>query len=403
MLLDVSHVSKTFPGLPVLHDISFTVDEAEIVCLLGPSGCGKTTLLRIIAGLETPDEGALAFAGQDLAQLPVHRRNFGLMFQDFALFPHKDVEANVAFGLRMHNWSSTEISRRVREMLQLVELGGYERRRVSELSGGEQQRVALARSLAPRPRLLMFDEPLGSLDRSLREQLMNSLRGILKQVGVTAVYVTHDQEEAFAIADRVFIMRPGAAGGEGGRIVQGGTPEEVYCQPQSKYVARFLGFRNLLAGTVVASDETPREPGLNANRLDRAGKSCGAGDEMVAVETLLGQLAAGNIASAVAAGDQVTLLIRPEAATIVPDEPPRGAGIHSEQTPASRHAHTPPSNLVSGRLLSSSFRGSSYLIRTEHPGDVVLISEVPAAGLDMPPPGSTVCLHLNPHAISLLR
>jgi ABC-type Fe3+/spermidine/putrescine transport system ATPase subunit len=403
MLLDVSHVSKSFPGLPVLHDVSFSVDEREIVCLLGPSGCGKTTLLRIIAGLETPDEGKVTFAGQDLAQIAVHRRNFGLMFQDFALFPHKDVAANVAFGLRLHNWPSEEISRRVREMLQLVELGGYEQRRVSELSGGEQQRVALARSLAPRPRLLMFDEPLGSLDRSLREQLMNSLRGILKQVGVTAVYVTHDQEEAFAIADRVFIMRPGAAEGGGGRIVQGGTPEEVYCQPQSAYVARFLGFRNLLAGTVVASDETPRGPGLNENRLDHADKSCGAADEMVAVETMLGQLAAGNVASSVAAGDQVTLLIRPEAATIVPDGAQLDKNVHPARPPGNQDAHTGPSNLVSGRLLSASFRGSSYLIRTEHPGDVVLVSEVPAAGLDMPPAGSMVWLHLNPNAISLLH
>jgi ABC-type Fe3+/spermidine/putrescine transport system ATPase subunit len=419
MLLDVSHVSKSYPGLPVLYDVSFAVEDGEIVCLLGPSGCGKTTLLRIIAGLEAPDAGRIAFAGQDLADIPVHRRNFGLMFQDYALFPHKDVAANVAFGLRMQGWPPAKISERVAEMLQLVELRSYEGRRVSELSGGEQQRVALARSLAPKPRLLMFDEPLGSLDRSLREQLMNSLRGILKQVGVTALYVTHDQEEAFAIADRVFIMQPGAADGMGGRIVQGGTPQEVYRQPRSAYVAGFLGFRNLLAGIVVAvtenevhagskpaivSDPGPDRPPRpsRAVREDVASDFCEAisaplasngissqkdsAHAMLVVETLLGRLTAGSIPDAVAAGDEVTLLVRPEAAAILP---------------AGARAGAP--NTVAGRLLSSSFRGSFHLIQTEHPGNVVLTSEVPAAGLEMPPAGSALVLHLNPSAISVLR
>jgi ABC-type Fe3+/spermidine/putrescine transport system ATPase subunit len=188
----------------------------------------------VIAGLETPDSGQITFAGDDLSGMPVHRRNFGLMFQDYALFPHKDVAANVAFGLRMQNWSEQQISARVQEMLQHVELGGYEGRRVSELSGGEQQRVALARSLAPRPRLLMFDEPLGSLDRALREQLMNSLRGILKQVGVTALYV-HDQEEAFAIADRIFIMQPGTSGRRRIRAAPGGLPYPA--APMARFLA----------------------------------------------------------------------------------------------------------------------------------------------------------------------
>jgi ABC-type Fe3+/spermidine/putrescine transport system ATPase subunit len=387
MLLDVSHVSKSYPGLPVLHDVSFTVEEGEIVCLLGPSGCGKTTLLRVIAGLETPDAGRVTFAGQDLAAVPVHRRNFGLMFQDYALFPHKDVAANVAFGLRMQGWPAERVSQRVGEMLQLVELSGYGERRVSELSGGEQQRVALARSLAPRPRLLMFDEPLGSLDRALREQLMNSLRGILKQVGVTALYVTHDQEEAFAIADRVFIMQPGAAEGEGGRIVQGGAPQEVYCRPASAAVARFLGFRNLLPGTVVAFDETS-DTGRNAAGAGSPSPGpCSAAGAPVVVETSLGMLAAaGSLAEPVAAGDVVTLLIRPEAAAILPE----GAQMDI-------------ANRVSGLLTSASFRGSYYLIQTLHAGDVVLTCEVPAAELELPPAGSPLSLRLNPAAISLLR
>jgi ABC-type Fe3+/spermidine/putrescine transport system ATPase subunit len=386
MLLDVSHISKSYPGLPVLHDISFTVEDGEIVCLLGPSGCGKTTLLRVIAGLETPDTGRITFAGDDLSEVPVHRRNFGLMFQDYALFPHKDVAANVAFGLRMQNGSKPQISARVREMLQLVELDGYEGRRVSELSGGEQQRVALARSLAPKPRLLMFDEPLGSLDRALREQLMNSLRGILKQVGVTALYVTHDQEEAFAIADRIFIMQPGAAEGAGGRIVQGGTPQEVYCLPGSAYVAGFLGFRNLLPGTVIAIDDSDTGPGA-ADGDAASLQPCDTARAPVTVETRVGRLAAaGNTAQPIAAGDQVTLLIRPEAATILPEDAQLGAP-----------------NRIPGFLLGSSFRGSFYLIQTAHPGDVVLTSEVPATNVTMPAVGSALLLHLNPAAISLLR
>ena len=209
MFLEVTHVSKSYPGLPVLKEASFAVAEGEIVCLLGPSGCGKTTLLRVVAGLETPDTGRVTFAGNDLATIPVHQRAFGFMFQDYALFPHRDVLGNVAFGLRMQGTPAAKITERVREALALVGLSGFERRRVIELSGGEMQRVALARSLAPRPQLLMLDEPLGALDRALREQLMNDLRGILKRIGLTALYVTHDQSEAFAIADRVLIMRDG--------------------------------------------------------------------------------------------------------------------------------------------------------------------------------------------------
>lgn len=243
MLLEVSHVSKSYPGLPVLHDVSLTADAGEIVCLLGPSGCGKTTLLRIVAGLENPDAGRVIFAGQDLAGVPAHRRNFGLMFQDYALFPHRDVAANVAFGLRMQGRAAGELAGRVGEMLALVALAGYETRRVTDLSGGEQQRVALARSLAPGPQLLMLDEPLGALDRALREQLMNELRLILKRVGVTVLYVTHDQEEAFAVADRIVVMNRGA-------IEQVGSAMAVYRDPATLFVADFVGRINALPATL---------------------------------------------------------------------------------------------------------------------------------------------------------
>ena len=390
MLLEISHVSKSFPDLPVLHDLSLTADEGEIVCLLGPSGCGKSTLLRIVAGLEMPDVGHVAFDGQDLAGVPPHRRHFGLMFQDYALFPHKDVAGNVAFGLRMARLPASEINARVAEMLALVGLSGYEQRRVTELSGGEQQRVALARSLAPGPRLLMFDEPLGALDRALREQLMNDLRAILKQVCVTALYVTHDQEEAFAIGDRVAIMRARPDLGEGGRIEQIGTPQEVYRQPANAYVARFLGFLNLIDGTVAGGEwENGRmgEWGSGSSRSPVLPLSHSPTLPLT-IATPLGTLIATGDTANHAAGDRVTVLIRPEAAELLPPGTPGTPGA------------TGP-NIVPAKLLDRSFRGSTTLIRAECAGGVVLTLAVSATG-EMSRSGDAVALRLDPAAISLL-
>jgi ABC-type Fe3+/spermidine/putrescine transport system ATPase subunit len=239
--LQVLNLYKSFDGAPLLRDVSFHVASNEIVCLLGPSGCGKTTLLRIIAGLDQAESGQVLVEGRDITSTPVHQRGFGLMFQDLALFPHKNVRDNVAFGLRMAHLPAREIDLRVRKVLELVGLSDFERRDVNQLSGGEQQRVALARSLAPRPRLLMLDEPLSSLDKSLRERLMNDLRDILTRVGQTALYVTHDQQEAFALADRVVILNAG-------QVAQIGTPEDVYQHPADAFVARFLGLTNLVRG-----------------------------------------------------------------------------------------------------------------------------------------------------------
>lgn len=240
-LLQVVDISKEYDGAPLLRDISFDVAAGELLCLLGPSGTGKTTLLRIIAGLEEPDAGRVVLEGKDLKNVPPHERGFGMMFQDLALFPHRSVFENVAFGLRMKNASEAEIKTRVNETLELVGLDAarFARRDVNHLSGGEQQRVALARTLAPRPRLVMFDEPLGALDRILREDLVNELRHLLKRLGMTAVYVTHDQDEAFAIADRLALLNAG-------RIQQMGTPLELYQHPANAFVARFMGLTNLV-------------------------------------------------------------------------------------------------------------------------------------------------------------
>lgn len=245
-MLEVHRIFKTYEGKPLLEDISFKVDTGETVCLLGASGSGKSTLLRIIAGLEESDAGFVSFNGMDLTSTPPHLRDFGLVFQDYALFPHLNVNENVAFGLKMRRLPQTEIARRVASSLELVNLTGFGTRKVTDLSGGEQQRVALARALAIQPRLLMFDEPLGALDRTLREGLLNELRTILHHTQIPAIYVTHDQEEAFTLADRILILHDGA-------ILREGTPAGVWSNPGSAYVAKFLGLGNVFEGVV--SDE----------------------------------------------------------------------------------------------------------------------------------------------------
>jgi thiamine transport system ATP-binding protein len=234
-MLRVEQLEVRYGGTVALAGVDLVVADGEIVSVLGPSGSGKSTLLRAIAGLEPLVTGRVAWDGDDLTGVPPHRRHLGLMFQDHALFPHRDVLGNVVFGLRVRNIPAARAEARARELLTLVGLAGYERRRVTELSGGEQQRVALARALAPAPRLLMLDEPLGSLDRALRERLMVELRDLFTRLGLTSLYVTHDHDEAFALADRVAVMHEG-------RIEQLGTPVEVWERPATEFVARFLGY-----------------------------------------------------------------------------------------------------------------------------------------------------------------
>ena len=238
-MLTVTGAKVSFGRVTALDGVDLDVATGEVVAILGPSGCGKSTLLRVVAGLQPLDSGEVRWDGEDLVGLPVHRRDFGLMFQEHALFSHRDVAANVAFGLRMQKMEAAGRSRRVREVLSLVGLADFQERQISTLSGGEAQRVALARSLAPSPRLLMLDEPLGSLDRPRREELTEELRVLLRRIGVTVLHVTHDHDEAFAVADRVAVM-------QSGRIARIGIPADIWHDPRHTAVARFLGHANVV-------------------------------------------------------------------------------------------------------------------------------------------------------------
>jgi ABC-type Fe3+/spermidine/putrescine transport system ATPase subunit len=361
-LLEVRDLLKSYPDGWTLSGVTFAIEEGETLCLLGPSGCGKTTLLRLIAGLEVPDGGQILLDGRPVTGLPPHRRPFGMMFQEYALFPHKDVLGNVAFGLRIAGWAHDAIEARVAETLDLVGLVGFERRDVNQLSGGERQRVALARSLAPQPRLLLLDEPLGALDRALRERLLEELPTILRQAGVTSIAVTHDQEEAFAIADRVVVMNAG-------RTVQQGTPESVYRCPASPWVARFLGLANLLPARVTGEGEVETPVG----RLWVAGRR-GAGAPSL-------HCPGGPTPGAPAwpVGDEATLLVRPEAAR-------RGSG---------------ETNRLTGVVVGRTFRGSRHRVELRFPGDAVLSFEW-AARDQVPQVGDEVTLWLDPAELMLL-
>jgi thiamine transport system ATP-binding protein len=243
-VLRVEEATVRFGGVAALERVTLEVDEGEVLAVLGPSGSGKSTLLRVVAGLLRPDAGRVLLAGRDATSVPPHRRGVGVVFQDQALFDHRDVRGNVAFGLRMQGAPREEIARRVTELLELVGLAGFERRSLATLSGGERQRVALARALAPEPRVLLLDEPLGSLDRPLRERLLGDLERIFDTLGVTALYVTHDLAEAFALGDRVAVLRRG-------RVAQVGTPDELWGRPASEEVARFLGQANVRDGVAI--------------------------------------------------------------------------------------------------------------------------------------------------------
>jgi len=334
--LRITNIFKAFADKQVLTGITFDISSGEIVALLGPSGCGKSTLLSIIAGIEKQDDGKIYWRGSPLDQVPPHRRGFGLMFQDNVLFPHLNVFENVAFGLKMSGMEKDSILVNVSDILELVGLKGLENRDVNSLSGGEQQRVALARALAPQPGLLMLDEPLGSIDRSLRERLMSELRRILRQMQQTAIYVTHDQEEAFAISDRIVLMRQG-------KVEQIGKPEEIYRRPATLFTARFLGLTNLIPGIARAEN--------NQHFVDTS---------------------LGSFPISKPLRGSVTVLIRPESAIL--------------------NGHT--GVLLQGKLVEKTFRGNLCQVRISINGTRLKFNFL--SNSDLPDEGEDIQLSLDP-------
>ncbi|MBQ9759714.1 MAG: ABC transporter ATP-binding protein [Clostridia bacterium] len=249
VLIRLNGISKSFDGETVLDDMSLEIHDKEFITLLGPSGCGKTTTLRIIGGFETPDAGDVFFGGERINDVPAYKRQVNTVFQRYALFPHLNVFDNIAFGLRIRKLPDAEIKEKVKEMLSMVNLKGFERRRVSTLSGGQQQRVAIARALVNQPKVLLLDEPLAALDLKLRKDMQNELKNIQHQTGITFIYVTHDQEEALSMSDTVVVMA-------NGRIQQIGTPTDIYNEPENAFVADFIGESNIVDGIMLEDYKT---------------------------------------------------------------------------------------------------------------------------------------------------
>ena len=246
-LIDLQHISKDYDGVTVLDDINLYIRKKEFVTLLGPSGCGKTTTLRIIAGFETPSSGKLLFEGKDILDIPPYKRRVNTVFQKYALFPHLNVFDNIAFGLKLKKMPKDEIKRRVQSMLELVNLTGYEKRHVDALSGGQQQRIAIARSLVNEPEVLLLDEPLGALDLKLRKEMQLELKSMQQRLGITFLYVTHDQEDALTMSDTIVVIRDG-------HILQIGDPKHIYDEPANAFVADFIGESNIFRGTMVRDE-----------------------------------------------------------------------------------------------------------------------------------------------------
>jgi spermidine/putrescine transport system ATP-binding protein len=346
--VELERVTKRFDSVVAVDDIDLQVRAGEFLSLLGPSGCGKTTSLRMLAGFDHPDAGVIRIAGVDVAGTPPHRRNVNTVFQHYALFPHMTVAENVAYGLRQKKVDKPDIARRVGEALDMVEMSRLARRKPKQLSGGQQQRVALARALVNKPALLLLDEPLGALDRKLRQEMQIELKLLQTQVGITFIYVTHDQEEALSMSDRIAVMLEG-------RIEQLGTPDAVYDEPASAFVAGFIGQQNFLSGTAK-----------------------GDGRELVADHYTV---VAKRRADDVVVGEAGLAAVRPEHVVVAADDPAREV------------------NVVRGTLAGVAHLGEviQYVVRT--PGRVDVISRQPrhlAARLD---PGDTVfCTWDSEHA-----
>jgi spermidine/putrescine transport system ATP-binding protein len=352
--IQLEELTKSFDGVVAVDGIDLHMPPGEFFTMLGPSGCGKTTTLRMIAGFERPTSGRIVLDGTDVARVPPHKRNVNTVFQSYALFPHLDVARNVAFGLKYHKLTKEEQGRRVGEALELVNLAGFARRKAAQLSGGQQQRVALARALVLRPRVLLLDEPLGALDARLRKNLQVELKALQAELGITFVFVTHDQEEALTMSDRIAVMNEGS-------VEQAGAPREVYEEPLTVFVADFLGVSNLLAGEAVGPD----------------GDACAirVGDRTFRAQQ-----------GATGARGEVKVMIRPERIGI---EPHAAGG----------------DNRLPGMVERSVFLGGSHEVHVRVLGGDLLKATVANDGKRLPfalERGEAVSLHLPPDGLRVL-
>ena len=347
----LDRVTKLFGDVAAVDDLSLDIRTNEFFSLLGPSGCGKTTTLRMIGGFEDPSYGTVYLGGMDVTDLPPYRRDVNTVFQSYALFPHLDVFENVAFGLRRKKVSKEDVARRVAEALRLVDLAGFERRKPGQMSGGQQQRVALARALVNHPRVLLLDEPLGALDLKLRKQMQLELKTIQQEIGITFIYVTHDQEEAMTMSNRLAVMRHG-------HVEQLGAPEDVYEHPATEFVAGFLGASNLLDGEVASLN------GAATIRLSTG-------------ETLLAE----DVASDPSIGSSVKVGVRPEKISIVPDEGDAGGRNH-----------------VRGTIRMATYIGVNYQYKVDGPGgrELTVFVQNQGAGGSHPNVGQHVRLEWLP-------
>ena len=353
--LQLNHLQKSFAQTQVVHDFDLQVEKGEFISLLGPSGCGKTTVLRMVAGFETPTEGRIMIGGRDVTRLRPNQRQIGMVFQAYALFPNLRVRDNVAFGLKVAGMPKAEINARVTEMLALIKLEQLGDRYPYQLSGGQQQRVALARALAPRPQLLLLDEPLSALDAKVRVSLRDDIRAIQRELGITAIFVTHDQEEALSISDRVVVMYQGGAD-------QIGPPSEIYNRPATRFVANFVGQLNTFDATL------HEDASLELAGLRVAG---GARARVLAPD-----------AGAAALHGPVTVALRPEALSLQP-----------------RRAGDPA---IEGTVLNYDFLGSVVRVRVEVAGQPVSIDMFNSTEAELPNPGSPARLYFSPDDLLVL-
>ena len=340
IIIQLKDIAKTFDGETILHHINLDIKDKEFVTLLGPSGCGKTTTLRIIGGFETPDTGDVYFDGKRINDLPAYQRPVNTVFQKYALFPHLNVFENIAFGLRLKKLPEREIVKQVKDMLAMVNLRGFEHRKVTTLSGGQQQRVAIARALINHPKVLLLDEPLGALDLKLRKDMQVELKNMQKKTGITFIYVTHDQEEALSMSDKVVVMADGC-------IQQIGTPTDIYNEPVNAFVADFIGESNIVDGVMVG-DFKARFSGHTFDCVD----------------------------SGFSAGEQVDVVVRPEDVDVV----------------------APEQGMLRGVVSSVTFKGDYYEIIVDVSGFKWMIETS-----DYVAPEATIGLHIEPDAIHIMK